>query len=230
MAPASMFTIVTIPKQFNDDALLRKYIDKYRELRLRSLKSDPDAFSSTFADESKETFEFWKGRMLVPKARHFMAVRSNNASNPASKSDYPHAVLETEWVGTLVLLGPRAVARDDESPWKTFARGRFVEDDAEANSESVASAYHLAGLYIAPETRGQGLGSFLVHTAMEVIAHDRQKMYNASAICTVGTSHTNLVVRRLFKTTGFVEVAEELCNTTDGRCLVEIVLHRDFFR
>jgi ribosomal protein S18 acetylase RimI-like enzyme len=225
-----MFTIVTIPKQFNDDTLLRRYAEKYRELRLRSLNSDPDSFSSAFADESKQPFEFWTGRMLIPRARHFMAVRLNRDTSAASVADDPQAVLETEWVGTLVVLGPRAVASDDESPWKALARDRFVEDSAEANSDSAAPAYHLAGFYVAPETRGQGLGATLVQAAMERIAHDSQKMHNAGAICTVGASHQNLVVRRLFKRMGFLEVAEEVCNTNDGRRLTEIVLRRNLPR
>src|ERR1700761_972213 len=120
MASTSVFTVVTIRKEINDDTILKKYIDKYRELRLQSLKSDPDAFSSTFEDESTQSSEFWTGRMLVPRARHFVAVRWNNTSDIAPTSDDPHAVLEAEWVGMLVLLGPKVVASGDASPWKSL--------------------------------------------------------------------------------------------------------------
>jgi ribosomal protein S18 acetylase RimI-like enzyme len=230
MASTPTFTIVTIPKQFNDGTLPKRYVDKYRELRLRSLKSDPDSFSSTFADESKQPFEFWTGRLMTPRARHFLAVQFNKDSSDASVTAGVQAILETEWVGTLVLLGPNAVTGVDESPGKTLAPSRFVEDLADMNGDSASIAYHLAGFYVTPEARSQGLGSSLVDAAMEAIVNDSQKMHNAGAICTVGASHKNLVVRRLFKRMGFSEVAEEVCNTTDGRCLTEIVLRRDFVR
>jgi hypothetical protein len=60
-----------------------------------------------------------------------------------------------------------------------------------------------------------------------VIANDCEKMPNPKAICTVGTSHTNLVVQRLFKRIGFEEVGEHQLDTIDGRHLTEITLRRD---
>jgi GNAT superfamily N-acetyltransferase len=230
MASASVFTVVTMQKQFNDDTLLKKYTDKYRELRLESLKSDPDAFSSTFEDESRQPSEFWTGRMLVPRARHFVAVQWNTTPDIAPTSDDLYAVLEAKWVGTLVLLGPKVVASGDASPWRALVGSRFVEDSAEATSDTGASAYHLAGFYVAPEVRGRGLGGSLVNTAIEKIADDGQTIHSAGAICTVGASQRNLVVRRLFKRMGFLEVAEEVCKTKDGRSLTEVILRRDFWR
>ena len=165
--------------------------------------------------------------MLAPTARHFVGVKLNtDSSAPVSASD-AQAVLEAEWVGILVVLGPAVVNKSDESPWKSLARGRFVENGAETNIDFSASAYHLAGFYVAPEVRGNGLGGLLVHAAMESIFQDRQSMGNARAICTVSASHTNSVVQRLFRRMGFVEVAEEECNTEDGRHLTEIVMRRD---
>jgi hypothetical protein len=77
--------------------------------------------------------------------------------------------------------------------------------------------YHMAGFYVAPEHRGHGIGGDLVQNAMEVIANDCEKMPNPKAICTVDTSHTNLVVQRLFKRMGFEEVGEHQLDTIDGR-------------
>lgn len=36
---------------------------EYRELRLRALKEDPEAFSSAYADSLNQPEEFWKGRL-----------------------------------------------------------------------------------------------------------------------------------------------------------------------
>lgn len=221
-----MFTTVTIPKQYKDETLLREYVDKYRELRLKSLKTDPDSFLSTFASESKQPFKFWTERITALGVRHLVAVQLNGDLSATSITENLHAVLETEWVGTLVLLGPKDIASDDKS---SLARGRLAEDNAEAKSESTAASYHLAGFYVAPETRGQGLGKSLVDRAMEAISQDRQKMHNTGAICTVAASHKNIVVRRLFKTMGFLEVTEEIYNTTDGDDFIGIVLRREFW-
>jgi ribosomal protein S18 acetylase RimI-like enzyme len=140
----------------------------------------------------------------------------SNYSTAPSVADEPQAVLESEWVGMLVLLGPNSVARNDSSPGKTLLRGRLVEDNTDENRETVASAYHMAGFYVAPEHRGHGIGGALVQTAMEVIANDCEKMPNPKAICTVGANHTNVVVRRLFKRKGFEEVGEDQPDTIDG--------------
>jgi ribosomal protein S18 acetylase RimI-like enzyme len=36
---------------------------EYRELRLRALKEDPEAFSSSYADSQDQPEQFWKGRL-----------------------------------------------------------------------------------------------------------------------------------------------------------------------
>ena len=227
MASASTFSVLKIPNLFAGDDLLEQYADKYQKLRLQSLRSDPDSFSSTISGESKQPHEFWTGRMLNPRARHFIGVRLTTDSSAGFGADDVEAVLEAEWVGTLVVIGPTAVASDERSPWKSLARGRFTEDGEEANSDSAVSAYHLAGFYVNPEVRGQGLGGLLVNAATASIIQDTQTIRKARAICTVGASHTNSVVRRLFKGMGFKEVAEEECNTEDGRHLTEVVMRRD---
>lgn len=104
----------------------------------------------------------------------------------------------------------------------------MIEDNPEPRKPSCVSAYHLAGFYVAPESRGQGVGSSLIHHAIDAIVQESLGTQNAGAVCTVGASHTNLVVRRLFQKMGFTEVAAEACDTEDGRHLIEIVLRRDF--
>src|SRR5256885_2171072 len=227
MASASTFTIVTMPQQYDDDALLLRYVEKYRKLRLGSLKSDPDSFSSTFAGEINQPFGFWKDRITTPSSLHLIAVRL--CANPTVNliTDDPHAILDSEWVGMLVVLGGRTVAIDDQAPWKSLARGRFVEDGMQASIASTASAYHLVGFYVAPESRGQGLGGSLVQKAVEAIDRDAQERQNSRAMCTVGVSDTNLVTKRLFKRLGFLEVAEEEYDKEGGQHWKEIVLRRN---
>ena len=227
MASDSLCRIHLIPKKFVDEPLLKRYMSKSKELRLRSLKSDPDSFSSSLSRESRQPDEFWAARMLHPLLRQFVAVRLNIISSADSGADRHHDVLDAEWVGSLGVFGPKTLASDDVSPWSSFARDRLMEHSPVPNSDSAMSAYHLVGFYVAPEARRQGIGSMLLRAAITSIIQESQTMHNARAICTVGASHTNLPVRTLFKNLGFVEVAEEEWNTEDGRSLMEVLMHRD---
>lgn len=102
MGSAPGFTVVTLPKQFIDDVVLKRLVDKYRELRLQSLRSDPDSFSSNFDIESKQPFNFWMGRLMSSRAQHFLATRlAKDCSATFVAHDF-QPFLETEWIGILV--------------------------------------------------------------------------------------------------------------------------------
>ena len=232
MASALVYSIALIPQQFNDDSLLQRYGEKCRELRLRSLKSDPDSFSSSFTKESQQPFEFWTGRLLNSKALHYVVIQHNLDSKVEEALQNAETILQSKWVGILVRLGPRIVDIDsfsNESSWKTLLEGGSKKsmDRADTNN-SRAAAYHLAGFYIAPETRGQGLGARLVQTALDNIAADCQIADSSRAICTVGTDRRNAVPQRLFAKMGFSNVAIDNIQTDDGRHLTEIIWRQDF--
>lgn len=90
------------------------------------------------------------------------------------------------------------------------------------------AAYHLGGFYVAPETRGQGLGARLVRTALDAIAADCRNTNWSEAICTVGTEYKNATPQRLFAKMGFSNVAIRNIQQGDGRHVTEIVWRQDF--
>ena len=50
----------------------------YRKLRLRALKEEPTAFTSSWAEEIEKSEEDWKERMRSPLVRMFCAVRDGH--------------------------------------------------------------------------------------------------------------------------------------------------------
>ncbi|KAJ7343138.1 acyl-CoA N-acyltransferase [Mycena albidolilacea] len=77
---------------------------KYSQLRLLGLKTNPEAFGSTFEGESKNTHAQWKSR--IDKEERFTIIArlvSRDSSETARE----------EWVGTASILTPTMWARSD---------------------------------------------------------------------------------------------------------------------
>jgi hypothetical protein len=68
------FEIIQIPR---DDESIRLYVEQYKAFRLLSLKTDPDAFGSTWEREIAFTDDTWYGRLANPKAATFLALQSD---------------------------------------------------------------------------------------------------------------------------------------------------------
>jgi len=66
------FEIIQIPR---DDEAIRKYVDRYKEFRLLSLKVAPEAFGSTLERELAFTDETWHSRLANPQAVTFLALQ-----------------------------------------------------------------------------------------------------------------------------------------------------------
>ncbi|KAJ6502210.1 hypothetical protein C8R45DRAFT_895526 [Mycena sanguinolenta] len=70
---------------------------KYKEVRLLGLKTNPEAFGSTFEGESKNTYHQWKTRIDNEGRATFMARLVSKDAN---------GVAQEEWVGTASILTP----------------------------------------------------------------------------------------------------------------------------
>ncbi len=57
---------------------------EYRRLRLEALRSDPDAFSSTFAESERFPDDFWRGRLSDPDVIFRFARRGDRLVGMAS--------------------------------------------------------------------------------------------------------------------------------------------------
>jgi hypothetical protein len=68
------FEIIQIPR---DDEAIRLYLERHKAFRLLALKTDPDAFGSTFAREIAFTDDVWFNRLKNPQITTFLALRSD---------------------------------------------------------------------------------------------------------------------------------------------------------
>src|SRR5262245_44366178 len=70
--------VIQVPREFSSALQLQELCHRFKALRLRALHEDPDAFTSTYADEAQFSDEIWATRLQNPFAKTFVAVRKNN--------------------------------------------------------------------------------------------------------------------------------------------------------
>lgn len=68
------FEIVQIPR---DDSSIRSYVEQYKTFRLLALKTNPEAFGSTYEREIAFSDDIWYGRLENPQATTFLVLQSN---------------------------------------------------------------------------------------------------------------------------------------------------------
>jgi ribosomal protein S18 acetylase RimI-like enzyme len=156
-----------------DQGTFSEYQSKLKALRLRSLKEEPQSFSATYDNESRQSDEFWQGRLHNTKAVHLIIARDDLDGLKAS-------LLEQDWVGFVVMVEPEpgqdgSLRGSPDSPWKMTA------------------------LYVVPEARGHGLGQRLVKASFDTIKEKvgREAYYETSVL------HGNENALRMYLRLGF---------------------------
>ena len=235
MAESFTFRIVTLPKPRDraaPDATTIALAKKFRELRLRSLKAAPDAFASTYEEESERGIEQTLDRMTNAKATQFIAVKKPPTESPGFEGHNDvERILKNEWLGLIVLLGPvednPADGTPKRDPFAKMTAGN--RENKFLNSGSVPSVpsvlhYHLNGMFVDPSTRGGGLGNALVDAALQWAEADVAKL-NAGLRVTIIVYKHNVAARKLYEKAGF-KVTEERPSLTrdDGSIAVDMEL------
>lgn len=214
MSDQPTFRVVTLPilgLGAERDPQAMGLVERFRELRLRSLQKAPDAFASKYEDEVKKGHDHTLNRLSNPKAIHFVAVKDSEFRDAsANESEDIQTVLDGEWLGFIVLLGPQ----DDDDPANRYPkRDPFQRMTAAAREDAFLSAeaqfdassvlhFHLNGMFIDPAARGSGLGLALINAALEQAKAEAAK-FNAGMRTTICVYDHNVAARKLYEKAGF---------------------------
>ena len=226
--PHQRLDVAVLSQLQADDPDLQQLARRSRTVRLRALKTDPEAFSSLYASELQQKSSFWESRLLNPLARLLVGL-----STPLDGADPTGAILKSEWAAILTLLGPIAVdphTRDEAKTWMQF---RSVKQPAIASDlrDGVTDLeYHLVAMWVAPEMRRRGVGSLLIEKALDSVREDLDSLPAKKAIVTIGTSDTALAAQALYTSSGFRKVAIDIYRTDDGRVFNDFIMRQDIVK
>ena len=218
--------IVKLPKvpesdHSSSDAL--RLAERWRSFRLHALITAPEAFAASYEMESQQGIEKMVERMSNPKATHFVAVSIANPEHDTGSTSEKVVAIDTPWVGTIVLLGPlteesstRITAKKD--PWTKVAASDHVAG-IEASTIQVGEGgqktfdsmhFHLNGMFVDTQARGQGLGLALIQAALAEATQLSQAGDCESLKATILVDAYNTAARRLYQKAGFGIVGEEV--------------------
>lgn len=229
MAEFRTYQVVTVPRLKETDPRLLQVAERFREIRLRALQKAADAFASTYESESQRGIEQTVQRLSNPKAIHFLALsRSTSEENSLNDDDEIDHMLMSDWVGTIVLLGPEVdtelsvssaqlSAHLDPFPIMTAnsSRGPVLDDSNLPSSLH----FHLNATYVDPSTRGGGLGKALIDAALQKAEAEAAEI-NASLRVTLSVYFHNVAARKLYERAGFQVVKEaESRSRPDNRAI-----------
>jgi len=204
----SEFEIVQLPSSQLDSSIdAQAIVRSYRAFRLSSLKSDPDAFASTYLEECKESDDFWRARLANPKALLFIAV--------PPKSDRTSS---SNWLGMVSLLGPKG---DDgmhkisanASPWSSISQpekqgGELRHGNEQDVKKMTLVSFHVVGTYTTPSARRRGIGAALFQYALRHAETVCRQSGGEELECTLYVDADNAPAVRLYEDRGFKKVEE----------------------
>jgi ribosomal protein S18 acetylase RimI-like enzyme len=224
---AKKMYLIVLPSAHNDQEYLNNFALRLKDLRLRSLQTDPEAFSSTYAMENKQPLEFWTKRLQNPAARHFIIARSGSSDE---HSDREGDLLSDEWVSLLVVFGPQAIHPDkfeNASSWMACLDSNRNLEDVEISEQRSVLMYHIVGVWVAPEARRRGVAKRMVEGAIDTIKQEGQQKRASTAICTIGVQDTAMAAQNLYQACGFSKVAEDCYKGHGGRSIRHFVMRQD---
>ncbi|KAI0666147.1 acyl-CoA N-acyltransferase [Trametes maxima] len=135
-------------------------IKRYREIRLTSLRTDPDHFLSTYDQEERYTEETWR-RLLDGEGKAAFVVRTASGvgdGRDTQKRGDNQADEGESFVGSIVVVAGRVLTG--------------VPIPAAANKDR---DYFLVALWVSPEHRRKGLARRLVDTSLSWAAEDARR-------------------------------------------------------
>lgn len=177
-----LFQIIQIPR---DDASVRLYVERYKAIRLLALKTDPDAFGSTYARENAFADDVWYNRLANPKAATFIALQADQV------------------VCTVTIAGPLPCTPEESSPSKD--PWSVINSDA---NDVAQSHWRIVGMFTHPSARGQGIAKAILAEAIQYGINEARKSGKPFA-GTIAVEHDNPAALALYEKCGFRTIIRE---------------------
>jgi len=158
-------------------------IINYSQLRLLGLKTNPEAFGSTYERESKNAHAEWKARIdNIERFTIIARLVPEDADNLARE----------EWVGTASILTPE-----------------FIRAHA---GNSKPNTYGVVGMWVHPEHRRKaGLGKKLLGFGIEWVRSRTEEIPAEPKRFTLEVHRPNQSAKALYDGLGFLESKDEQC-------------------
>ena len=200
--------VLLVPQGPTPASTLQKLGERYRTARLRALREDPDAFSSTYEREVQFEPEEWVKRLQNPEAKTFVAIRlpaaDTETGEPLSVS-HAEKLAENEWLGMIVLIGPRTLSPADcLTPWKPFTTS---QKDGNATTSTFADqeiTYFAVSMFVFREMRRQGLGRKLIEISLDTARQDAASLKATKLTIGLVLAAENTAAMDLYRKCGFV--------------------------
>lgn len=167
-----------------------------REVRLRSLKLDSEKFYSKYEDEVKQPLDFFVDRLKPAWVEHFVAAVVGDQAM-FDEQHAPRADEYNKFEAILVMINEHAKGEE----------GATLRQSGFNVAEGYLPTYSLAAVWVAPEYRGQRLGSEMIAKSLGWLKEDAIKRGWRRARCQLGAKPTNGDAIRLYRRFDF-----EVCN------------------
>lgn len=162
------FTISIIPHQPSDT-----HITLYIEIRLASLRLNPESFSPFYMRELTFSRLQWKERLSHPGVTTlYIADPEPIANDGDDKGSLIKSLAGSKhnskpWIGTLTILSPAFLTSTIGIADTPKAVNLFNTGEVEL--------WHLSGMWVRPEWRRKGVGKVLIQRALEVVKSSQSK-------------------------------------------------------
>jgi len=179
---------------------------KYRDLRLRALRTSPGSFASTYETEAAFSENEWIDRLTRPGSEIFICA-ATPLNDKGTGRDH------VEWIGQVTLRGPMS-----EADFALPAESGQSEQDPDTEEE----CWQMLSLFTLPEHRGNGLGAKLCQEAVDYLRTWRsspQQVHLRLMVKPENHITVNLYKRLGFSVIGKCTLAEALRAAGDGHLL-----------
>lgn len=150
----------------DDDSTIAALAQKYRCLRLISLKLSPESFASTLAIESQYDQSVWQERLRRPGFETFICAVLTQSNSVSTSRVCDLTSDETTWVAQVTLHGPISHS-DFELP---VASGQRQPTAEESRTEE---RWQVLSLYVHPGYRGHAVAQQICSSAFDYLMAER---------------------------------------------------------